>query len=218
MTALFRYFAALTWQSQRLWPPTLLLIAVLTVLTGSDNGPLAGVYALAAADVFVCGTWLTMVVLGLPDPVQRGIASVQAGGARQVLFGSALVAVAGIACYTVIGTLLPLVIGDHRMVWGMVGVAVLAQLTCGFTAVAVGSVCSKLVFRRPGHAVSAAVLLMLALLLVPGLPPVHPLFRLLANGTEPGPLLAPVSLLAGISGVLLISGVWITHTVAIRRD
>ena len=218
MIALYRYFAALCWQSQRLWPPTLLFVAVLTVFTGSDTGPLAGVYALASADVFACGTWLAMVVAGIPDPVQRGIAITQAGGARRVLLGSALVAVSGIVAYTVIGTLLPLVLGSHRASWGILEVGALAQLTCGCCAIAVGSLCSRLVFRRPGYAISAAVLLVLGLLLIPGLPPVNPLFRLLANGSAPGPLLGPVTLLAGISLIVLVIGVGITHLLATRRD
>ena len=218
MIALYRYFAALCWQSQRLWPPTLLFVAVLTVFTGSDTGPLAGVYALAAADVFGCGTWLTMVVLGIPDAVQRGITVTQTGGARRALLGSALVALTGIVGYTLLGTLLPLLLGSHQVSWGMLGVGVLAQLTCGCVAIAVGSVCSRLVFRRPGYAISAALLLVLGLLLIPGLPPVNRLFRLLANGSAPGPLLAPVTLLAGISLVVLVIGLVITHLLAARRD
>ena len=75
-----------------------------------------------------------------------------------------------------------------------------------------------MVFRRPGYAQMVALPLVAALLLVPGSPPVNPLFRLLANASAAGPPLASVLLLVGLSVLVLAAGAALTGFVAARRD
>lgn len=218
MIALFRYALATVAHSQRYIPPTLLFIAVMAVFTSNDTGPLVPVYAISSAAVFVCGTWLTVAVANAEDPGQRSITVVNAGGLGRVLVASVWVAAVGCGLLSLIGLLFPLVTGRHPVDVAVLALGFLAESTAGCTAVAVGLVCSRLVIRRSGYSVVVSLAAMFVLLLVPGLPPVNPVFRLLAGTEKPTALLLPVVVFGLVSVVLLAGSTTLTRFVAARRD
>jgi hypothetical protein len=218
MISLLRYAMATVGHSQRYLPPTILFIAVMAVFTSNDSGPLVPVYAVSSAAVFVCGTWLTMAVLNAGDPAQRPITVVNAGGSGRVLLASVWVAVVGCALLSLIGLLFPLVTGRHPVEVSVLALGLLAELTGGCTAVAVGLLCSRLVIRRSGYAAVVSLGAMFLLAVIPGLPPVNPVFRLLAGDRQPVALLLPVVAFGLVSVVLLAGSTALTGFVAARRD
>jgi hypothetical protein len=218
MNPLVRYTMATVGHSQRYIPPFLLFIAVMAVFTSNDSGPLAPTYAVSAAAVFVCGTWLTMAVLNAADPVQRQITAVNAGGAGRVLVASVGVAVIGCVLLSLLGLVFPLVTGTHPVDTAVLVLGLFAELTGGATAVAVGLLCSRLVIRRSGYAAVVSLFAMFLLAVVPGLPPVNSVFRLLASDSQPARSLLPVALFGLVAVALLVGSTAITGFVSSRRD
>lgn len=108
MISLVRRTAATLLHSQRHLAPVLLFTGVLTVLTVNGRGPLPSAYASSAGALFLCATWLTVVVVGLDDPARRAILAVSAGGAGKVLLADVATALACCAVLMVPGLLLPL--------------------------------------------------------------------------------------------------------------
>lgn len=218
MIALVRYQLAATLHSQRYLPPVLLYLISLGVLTSAGSGPLAPVYALTSGALFVCGTWLTIVLVNVPHPVQRAITVVHARGQVPMLIGTVLAALASCAVLAVAGLGVPVVTGQHQVTSGALAVGGLAALTCACTGIAAGLVCSRLVIRRPGYALFVALALVLALLLVHGLPPVNLLLHMLAGASQPAGLLGPVAELAALAVALLLASATAVHLIHTRRD
>jgi hypothetical protein len=218
VTALVRYTLATVVQSQRYLPPVLLFIAILAIFTSKDNGSLVPVYALCSAAVFVCGTWLTVATVNTEDPTQRSITVVNAGGQGRVLVASVWVAFAWCALIVVIGLLYPLTSGHHPVAPSILLLGALAELTGGCTGVAVGLLCSRLVIRRAGYAAIVALFATFLFLLVPNLPPVNPVFHLLAGNRSAGSLLLPVLGFGAVSVLLVAVSTVVTRYVVSRRD
>lgn len=219
MSALVRYTAANVVLSQRYLPPVLLFLAFEFVFTGADdNGPLPPAYAVGAAGVFVCGVWLTIVAVNAEDPVQRSITAVNAGGSGRVLLASVWVALVACLVLGIVGLGYPLLTGHHVITVSVLVLGALAELTSACTGVAIGLLCSRPVVRRTGYAVLGAVAAILLFLLVPGLPPVNPVFRLLAGTRPPAAQLLPVALFGAVSVVLAVASTVLTRHVAQRKD
>lgn len=92
MSALFRYTLSTMLHSQRYLPPVVLFVAALAVGTTNGSGRLAPAYALASGALFLCSTWLTVVLINIEDPVHRAITTVHAGRSRNVLLAAISVA------------------------------------------------------------------------------------------------------------------------------
>ncbi|HEX3788015.1 MAG TPA: hypothetical protein VHW44_09145 [Pseudonocardiaceae bacterium] len=217
MIALVRYALAVMLHSQRYLAPVLLFLAVLAVFTSNDPGPVLPVYALAAAALFSCAAWLTMTLLNIEEPVQRAITAVSAGGSLRALLSWVCVAVLDCLVLSALALLFPWVDG-HSVSGVELLVGVEALVTCALSGVAIGLVCSRLVIRRPGYALLTALGLVLLLVLVRGLPPVNPMFRLLAGTGRPAGLVTSAGALTGVAVLLLVLGVTVTQLVATRRD
>ncbi|HEX3592291.1 MAG TPA: hypothetical protein VHV74_21940 [Pseudonocardiaceae bacterium] len=218
MTALVRYTVANVLLSQRYLPPVLVFFALMAVFTAADGGPLGPDYAVSAAAVFICGTWLTIATVNAEDPTQRTITVVTAGGSGRVLTASAVVASGGIALLGVVGLLYPLTTGQHDIGPTVLILGLLAELTGAGMGVAVGLLCSRLVIHRIGWSVLVALTAILGFLLVPGLPPVHPVFVLLAGDRPLHEDMAPVAGFAALSVALAVGATLVTRFVALRRD
>jgi hypothetical protein len=216
--ALVRYTLANVVLSQRYLPPVLLFFVVLVVFTGADSGPLPPVYAVSAGAVFACGTWLTIVTVNAEDPTRRAVTVVSAGGSGRVLAASVWVAFVWCVCLGVVGLLYPLAVGHHRAVPAAFALGSVAELTGACTGIAVGLLCSRIVLRRAGVAVLAALAAIFAFLLVPGLPPVRSVFLLLAGGRPASAVLAPAIGFAAVAVVLLVGSSVLTRFVARRKD
>ncbi|WP_186781827.1 hypothetical protein [Streptomyces sp. CBG9] len=217
MTALVRCMAATLLHSQRYLAPVLLFTGVLTVLTVNGRGPLPSAYASSAGALFLCATWLTVVVSGLDDPARRAILAVSAGGAGKVLLASVATALACCTALMVPGLLLPLWTGSYEVTPAGLLVGAAAQATAAFAGCAVGVLCSPQVLPRPGYALAAALGLVLAALFTQGLPPVNRLLHLLSADTGPASLLAPVGGQLAVAALLLAAATGVAHQVGARR-
>ncbi|MFF0386589.1 hypothetical protein [Streptomyces sp. NPDC004286] len=93
-----------------------------------------------------------------------------------------------------------------------------AQLTCALVGIAIGVLCSRLVFKRQGYALVAALALVMGALFTKGLPPVNRLFTLMSTTPDAAELLVPTAVLLAISAVILAVFTAATQFVAGRRE
>ncbi len=218
MIALIRYTSATMLHSQRYLAPALLFLAVLGVSSSNDSGPLAPIYGLGAAALFVSATWLTIALISIEDPAHRAIAIVSAGHSVKVLLASISVAVISSSVLTVVGLMLPLLVGTHTVDIADLVLGVEAGLTGAAMGIAIGLLCSRLVIRRQATALIVALGLVMAVLLLPGFSPVNMLLRLMANTTESAALVAPAGGLLAIAVLILVACSIATQLVTIRKE
>ncbi|MGW3289584.1 hypothetical protein ACWDR3_33575 [Streptomyces sp. NPDC001002] len=218
MIALVRYMFTVMLLSQRYLAPLLLFVGLLAVLTSSDSGPLAATYGSAAGAMLVCSAWLTMALIGLEDGTHRSVVVVTAGSHLRVLLGSVGTAVLWCLPLTAAGLVLPLAFGSHTFAFADAVLGAEAQLTCAFTGIAIGVVCSRLLFRRQGYALLLALVLLLTVLLTKGVSPVNVLLADLQNASDSADLLGSTALLLAVSAGVLAVAVAITQTISVRRS
>nr|WP_202451711.1 hypothetical protein [Streptomyces sp. SID4948] len=203
--------------SQRYLASLLLFVGLLVVLVSDDSGPLASSYGAAAGAMLVCSTWLTIAVMGLEDHPHRAVLTVSAGGSLRVLLGSIGAALLWCLLLAVAGLWLPLLLGTHTLVPADLVVGLEAQLTCAFTGIAIGLLCSRQVVRRRGHALALALVLLLGVLLVKGLPPVNVLLTTLATSSGSAAALGSTSAMLAVSAAVLAAGAAVTQAVSVRK-
>ncbi|MFJ4616947.1 hypothetical protein [Streptomyces sp. NPDC088812] len=205
--------------SQRYVPPLFLFVAAAFVFTGSSESvPVVAIYGPVAGVLFVTSTWLTVALVNAEEPVRRVIAVVHAGRSTPVLVATVLVALATSLLVAGLLLFLPTVLGDHAVTTEDILVGVLAQLTGASTGVAIGLVVSRLVMRRTGYSLVAALVLMSVLSFPRGLPPINRLIRLLSYSPDAPDLLSSTAGCAAVAVALLIASACVTGAVADRRD
>ncbi|CAL9603161.1 hypothetical protein SUDANB120_05483 [Streptomyces sp. enrichment culture] len=219
MIALIRYTFATMLHTQRYVAPLLLFMGLMGVLTANGNGPLPAAYASSAGAMFVCSTWLAMAVVNLDEPPQRAITVVTAGGRPlRVLLAAIGTVLLSCLALMVVGLAFPLWLGDHAVTASDLLLGIEAQLACALTGTAIGVLCSRQVFTRQGHAVVAALALLMGALFPKGLPPVNRLFTLMATTSDAAPLLAPAGAMSALSALLLTAATAATHFTGRRRQ
>ncbi|MCN9241537.1 hypothetical protein NGF19_12175 [Streptomyces sp. RY43-2] len=217
MIALIRYQFTVLLLSQRYLAPLLLFLGLVAVLTSSDTGPLPATYATVSGAMLLCATWLTMALAGLEDPAHRSIVVVSARSHLRVLLATVGTALMGCLLLTAGDLLLRLMFGPRTPHLPDLILEVEAQLTCAFTGVAIGLVCSRLVFRRQGNALALALLLLLAALVGKGISPVNIMFTRLLNTSSSTEVLASTSLQLAVAAVLLTAAMAIAQAIAVRK-
>ncbi|MEU7471095.1 hypothetical protein AB0A94_21610 [Streptomyces sp. NPDC044984] len=217
MIALIRYLSTVLLLSQRYLAPLLLFLGLVAVLTSSDSGPLTATYASVAGAMLPCSVWLTMALTGLEDRAHRSIVAVSAGGHLRVLLATAGTAAVWCLLLTATGLVLPLLSGTHAPGLADLVLGTVAQLVCAFTGMAVGLVCSRLVFRRRGHALVLALVLLLALLLGKGVSPVNIMLTRLQNAPDAASAVAPTSVQLTVAAGLLATAVAVTQAITRRK-
>lgn len=218
MIALIRYMVATALHTQRYLAPVLLFTGLMGVLTVNGNGPLPPAYASSAGALFICSTWLTVALMSLDDPVQRAIMVVASGRSLKVLLAAVATTLLSCLLLMLFGLFFPLWVGsyDVRPVDFPLGIE--AQLTCALAGTAIGVLCSRLVFRRQGYALGAALALVMVSVFTKDLPPVNRLFRLMATSSDSGDLLAPAGRMLAVSAAVLSAFTLLTQYVAARKD
>lgn len=218
MIALVRYTLATLLHSQRYLAPLLLFLAGVGVVSSNDQGPLPPVYGACAAMLFISAVWLTIALISAEDPAHRAIVIVSAGSPRRVLLASIWVACLGCLVFSAMGLVVPLVFGTHVVTVMDLLVGLMAELTCAAVGIAVGLICSRLVVRRQGYALVAALAFVLAFLLTPGLVPVNAVLQSTGRDVAASELAVPIGGFLLIAVVLLAVSGTITHLVSTRRD
>ncbi|MGV9318444.1 hypothetical protein [Streptomyces sp. NPDC003660] len=219
MTALIRYTFATVLHTQRYLAPLLLFVGLMGVLTVNGSGPLPAAYASSAGALFVCSTWLTTALMSLDDPPQRAIVVITTGG-RSFTVLLAAIGTALLSCLAlmVFGLFFPLWMGDYVVTTTGLLLGLEAQLTCALVGIAIGVLCSRLVFKRQGYALVAGLALVMGALFTKGMPPVNRLFTLMSTTPDAAKLLVPAAVMLAISAVILAVFTAATQFVAGRRE
>jgi hypothetical protein len=199
MGALIRYNLAAVVHGQRYLAPLLVFAIALSVFTINDQGPLTGSYVAAGGSLLIAMCWLTVTIINHEDPVRRSISVVLAGGSSRVLAAKVLLALLAGSALALVGLIFPIFSGRHSWTGTDLEAGLLALLTTVFAGVAVGVLCSRLVVPGPGYSLLLALVVVIALPLLPGLPPINPMLKTLASSRPPADQLAP------LAGDLLIS-------------
>jgi hypothetical protein len=218
MIALIRYVLASVVHSQRYLPPYLVFLAVMGILTSNDSGSLLPIYAVGAGAELVCATWLTIVVANAEDPGQRAITVVNTGGAGRLLVATVWVTVAGCVVMTLFGLFFPFTSGRHQLTVSALAIGTGAMLTAACTGMAIGMLCARPVIRRTGQMVLTAIFAMFVFLLVPNVPPVNPVFRLLAGDQPPAHPAGPMLIFGAVAILLLVASTALARFIIVRRD
>ncbi|MFD6878412.1 MULTISPECIES: hypothetical protein [unclassified Streptomyces] len=218
MIALIRYTFATALHTQRYLAPVLLFTGLMGVLTVNGSGPLPPAYASSAGALFICSTWLTVALMSLDDTAQRAIMVVTAGRSLSVLLAAISTTLLSCLVLMVFGLFFPLWMGsyDVQPVDFLLGME--AQLTCALAGIAIGVLCSRLVFRRQGYALAAALALVMVAVFTKNLPPVNQLFQLMSASSNSGDILAPAGRMLAVSAVLLAAFTALTQYFATRKD
>jgi len=215
--ALVRYQFTVLLLSQRYLAPLLLFLGLVAVLTSSDSGPLTATYAAVAGAMLPCSVWLMTALVGLEERTHRSVVATSAGGHGGVLLATVATATAGCLLLTAAGLALPLMFGTRTPGLADLAVGTTAQLACAFTGTAIGLLCSPLVFRRQGYALTGALVLLLAALLGKGVSPVNILLTRLQNTPDSANALVPVSVPLAAAAGLLVAATAVTQVIAGRR-
>jgi hypothetical protein len=218
MIALVRYQLAALLHGQRYLAPLLLFLIALSVLTINDQGPLTGSYAVSAGSLLIAMCWLTVTIVNHEDPVRRAITGVTAGGSGRVLLAEILLSLLAGALLTGVGLVFPIVAGQHVWTGADLAAGLLALLTSVGAGTAVGLLCSRLVVPRPGYSLLLALVVVIALPITPGLPPVNPMLRILSGSRPPQDQLAALGGCLAIAAALLVVCAGCTRLIAVRRD
>ncbi|MFJ8652469.1 hypothetical protein ACIRNU_09010 [Streptomyces rochei] len=213
MIALVGYMFTVLLLSQRYLAPLLLFLGLVAVLTSSDSGPLTATYASVAGAMLPCSVWLTVTLIGLEDRAHRSIVVISAGSHLRVLLATVATAATGCLLLTAAGLVLPLMLGAHTPGLADLALGIAAQLTCACTGMAIGLVCSRLIFRRPGHALVLALVLLLAVLLGKGVSPVNIMLTRLQSASDSADVLAPTGALLAVTAGVLAAAVAVTQAV-----
>jgi hypothetical protein len=221
MSALIRYTLANLFVSQRFVPPTFLYLVLLVVLTSNDSGPLVSVYAAASGSLLAAGVWVTVAVANAEDPVSRWVLLANARRPADVVTATAASALLYQGALGVIGLLYPLYSGHHTVTASGLIIGAVAELTCALVGTGVGLLCARPVIVRTGVSTLAAIALVLAVLLVKGLPPVSPMLRRMTGGSPVDTAVPDVLPFVGFAilgaGALCGCGV-LAHRLGRRRD
>lgn len=217
MIALVGYMVTVLLLSQRYLAPLLLFLGLVAVLTSSDSGPLTATYASVAGAMLPCSVWLIVTLIGLEDRAHRSIVVISAGSHLRVLLATVATAATGCLLLTAAGLALPLMLGTHTPGLPDLALGIAAQLTCACTGMAIGLVCSRLIFRRPGHALVLALVLLLAVLLGKGVSPVNIMLTRLQSASDSADVLAPTGALLAVTAGVLAAAVAVTQVVTRRK-
>ncbi|GGU82475.1 hypothetical protein GCM10010211_55590 [Streptomyces albospinus] len=219
MIALIRYTFATALHTQRYLAPVLVFTALMGVLTVNGSGPLPPAYASSAGALFVGSTWLTIALMSLDDAPQRAIVVVSSGRSLKVLLAAIGTALTSCLVLMVFGLFFPLWVGDYEVVTAVdLLLGLEAQLTCALVGIAIGVLCSRLVFRRQGYALVAALALVMVTLFVKGMPPVNRLFNLMATTPDSAKLLAPTGGMLAIAAVILAGFTAVTQYIVSHKE
>jgi hypothetical protein len=216
MIPLLRYLAADALRSQQWAAPVLLFLAAVAIIAPPNSSPLVPTMTMSAAALFPAALWLTVVVNHSEDPVQTRITGVTAGGPARVRF--AKLATAYLGCVPLAGVALTwtATTASEHLTGSLLSFGVLEHLLTALAGVVLGALVSRPLRGRAGWTVLAGVGICLAQLLVPRVPPVHPLLRAFADRPVPNPW--PVlAVTAGETVLLAAAAITVAHLVGRSR-
>jgi hypothetical protein len=216
VTALVRYLAADALRSQRWTAPLLGFAVAVAIIAPSDSAPLLPTMTMSAAALLPAALWLTVVVNHSEDPVQTHITGVTVGGLTRTRLAKLGTAYLGCLILTGLALVWVLTSTDDRITLGLLAIGVLEHLTLALAGVALGALVSRPVIPRIGWTVLAGVGICLAELLIPRVPPIHPLLTTFSDHPPANPW-PTVALTAALTVPLAVAAILTAHLVARAR-
>jgi len=140
------------------------------------------------------------------------------GSSLRVLAVTVAVVVTWCLPLLVIGLVYPIVTGKHEITPGDLAVSAAAQLGAALVGMAIGLLCSRLVIRRIGIAMLTAAAAILVVLLLRWVSPIRQIMTVLSNDKPAGTNAGPLTLLAVLSGAILLAAVVVTWSIADRKE
>ncbi|GGM35037.1 hypothetical protein GCM10012275_02840 [Longimycelium tulufanense] len=217
MTALVRYQLAVLTTSQRFLPPLLLFLVTIAVLNSDTPDPLLHLYGISAGVLLPVTTWLTVALVNGESPEQLAISSVTARGHKRTVVASVLSALCVVLVLTAVALGVPLMHTATPTQVVEVVDGLLSHLTSGLAGIAAGLLCSRPLIRRPGTALAAGLVLVLALAFLRNLPPVNTSVRLLLTGGSAPDLPDRLASDAAVALILLTASAVVTVRVRTVR-
>ncbi|HEY0639549.1 MAG TPA: hypothetical protein VGD67_18020 [Pseudonocardiaceae bacterium] len=208
--AVARYLTADLVRSQRFLLPPVAYAGVLAVLFTGDPGPAPAYWAASALAAYPVATWLTIVVAGGEDPVQRTVTVASAGGHAVVAGATVLVALAGDVVLVALAVLAPLIATPGPVVPHL-GLAIAAHLACALAGTAVGLLTGRPLLHRVGWSFCVAALVVLVTGTQGSWPPVGTAVTALSDGGA-----APLGAVA-LAAALVAASAVVTIAVYSRR-
>lgn len=213
MLALTRYYLALLGHSQRYLPALLAYLALCVILYADPHSPPLPLFGVSAGGLLVVSCWLTIALLDIEDPVQRLVTLSHARQWRRLVTGAIFTVLACSAVLTVI-TEAWSAIKSLKVQPSALGIGLLAHFACALLGIAIALPCSRLLVRRIGWTVLAAVITLIVVLLAK-IPLVHPLLHAL---TDDEPVGGSLVLAVVTSAAALVASFLVVSALVRRRS
>jgi hypothetical protein len=165
VTALVRFRLAGFLRTGRALAPVLAGLLTLGILYGGGRAQPAEAYGVSAVVLFPVLAWQTKILLDVEPDVQRRLALIAVGSARERAAGLIAAVVAGLAM-VVIALVIPWLVGGvtgptapgHRSIAAGVALGLWAHLLALPAAVALGALASRVITRSAGYGVAVLTL------------------------------------------------------------
>ncbi|GAA2816263.1 hypothetical protein [Saccharopolyspora taberi] len=201
MTALVRYQLSMLAHSQRYLAPLLPYLGLTAVMHQDGRAPALPSFAVTAGALLVVAAWLTVVLVGVEDPVQRMVTRSHAGSVHRLVAGVVTAVLLTATALGAVSVLWAELTHGFRLPGPVVAVGLLAHVVCGAVGIAIALPCSQLLVPGVGFTVVLVAVLSAAVLLAKWIPLVFPLLAAMTSGS-PGPLLVGWS---GLAGALVLT-------------
>jgi hypothetical protein len=212
---LVRYTVARCALSQYWAPPWLVFLLVIAIAYPPGGDGLDSL-TIGATLLLPIGAWIGLATLGSESSAQQATVAATAGGPGRYRFGAlgaATLAALALVPFSVAWAL----VQSGGVVDGLsVAMAVLAHVVSAVIGVSIAAALSRPLVRRPGYVLLWSLLTVVALVIVPHLPPIRLAIELLEAGPSVPGLLATIGITVGAIG---LSGAvwWWTSVLAVRR-
>lgn len=206
-----RFVAATAVGGQR-WAGAALLFALALGVTFVSGGDALMTFAQGAAWLFPTSAWLVVATLHSEDTGQAAVTDVALGGPTQARLVRLAVAGAAALLASAVSVLAATAFVGGKVTSDQLALGAVAHLVCVIGGGTAGLLCARPLIRRPGWALAALLIVVVAEIAVPNVPPVRAAVDVLGR-TDAGdrwPALALIAvetlggcLLLGAAGLLL---------------
>jgi len=213
MIAVLRYTIARCAPSQLWAPPWILGVLAIALVSAPGAHPLDSL-ALDQIVLLPLATWITIATIGSEPASHRAAVAAQLGGQMRYRIGA--VASAALAAFA----LAPLAVAWSAALGGgadgvTIAIGGVESASSVVAGAVVGSIAARPVIDRIGFTLLTALLLDLALVVIPGAPPVRTTLQLTAAHAEPSALLAIAALqlvaVLIVGSLLVIAAAWVAR-------
>jgi hypothetical protein len=218
VNSVIRYTAARCTFSQ-LWAPPWVVYLLVIAIAYPPGGRVLDSLSIGSALLLPVAAWIGLATLGSETAAQQASVAAAAGGPvryRIGALGAATLAALALVPFSIAWAL----VQSHGAAGAdgtAVAMAVLAHVSAALMGVSIAAALSRPLVRRPGFVLLWALLVVVALVVVPHLPPVRLSVELLEAGASTPGLLACIGIALG-TAALAGAVWWWTSVLSSRRS